>query len=101
MPKKAHPKPKDPLQKRVINRIIFPVAALQPLGTIPQIIRLYTHHNAVSISISSWLIFVLFDLLWLWYGIDNKQNAVIVSAILFTLLEGIVLVGGLLYGGSW
>jgi uncharacterized protein with PQ loop repeat len=100
MLKKPHQKPKEPLQKKVINKIIFPVAALQPLGTIPQIITIYSRHNATSISITSWLIYVFFDLLWLWYGIDNKQKAVIVSAVLFTLLEGIVLVGGLLYGGS-
>lgn len=101
MPKKAHPKPKESLQKTFINRIIFVVAALQPLGTIPQIVTVYKNHNATSIAISSWLLYVIFDLLWLWYGIVNKQKAIIVSAILFTALEGTVAVGGFLYGGSW
>ena len=90
-----------PLQKRVINKSIFVIAAIQPIGTIPQIITLYSHHNATSLSITSWMIFVLFDLMWLWYGIDNKQRAVIVSAALFSLLEGVVVIGAILYGGKW
>ncbi|HKR81375.1 MAG TPA: PQ-loop domain-containing transporter [Candidatus Saccharimonadales bacterium] len=89
------------LEKRVINKAIFLVATAQPLGGIPQVIKLFTTRNAVSISISSWVIFVVFDLMWLWYGLANKQKAIVVSALLFTLMEGAVLVGGILFGGSW
>jgi uncharacterized protein with PQ loop repeat len=89
------------LEHRTINKAIFVVAALQPLGGVPQIIKIFKTHNAVSISISTWMIFEVFNLLWLWYGLANKQKAVIVSAVLFTITEGAVMVGGLLFGGSW
>lgn len=49
----------------------------------------------------SWGIFVVFDAMWLWYGLAERQKAVILSGALFTLLEGIVVVEALLYGGSW
>ncbi|HEV2413095.1 MAG TPA: hypothetical protein VGS28_04840 [Candidatus Saccharimonadales bacterium] len=101
MPKRAHPKPEDSLQKKFINKIILLAATIQPLGSIPQVITIYQHRNATSIAIVSWIIYVFFDLLWLWYGIDNKQKAVIISAVLFALFEGAVAVGGMLYGGSW
>lgn len=99
MPRKA--RPKMPLQRRAIDKIIFAVAATQPLGTIPQIITVYSRHNATSISITSWILYVAFDLLWLWYGVAEKQKAIIVSAVLFTIFEGTVAIGGMLYGGSW
>ncbi|HEY2003654.1 MAG TPA: hypothetical protein VGH44_00895 [Candidatus Saccharimonadia bacterium] len=99
MPVKS--KQKWPLQRRVINKVILAVAVIQPAGTIPQIVKIYSTHNASSISMLSWGIFVVFDAMWLWYGLAERQKAVILSGALFTLLEGIVVVEALLYGGSW
>lgn len=103
MPKRSHKPLKKPmsLERKVINRLIIPVAAIQPLGTIPQIITVFSHRDGRSLSISSWTIYIVFDLFWLWYGLSEKQKAIIVSAVMFTLLEGAVLVGALLYGGRW
>ena len=100
MPKKLHTL-KRSLQRRFIDKIILVAAVIQPLGTIPQIIDVFAKHNATSISISSWLLYLLFDLLWFWYGLAEKQKAIIVSAFLFVILEGLVVVGAFLYGGSW
>jgi uncharacterized protein with PQ loop repeat len=87
-------------KKRFIDRAIFIVAAVQPLGTIPQILTVFRTHDGSSLSISSWAIYIIFDIAWLWYGIVEKQKAVIVSAVLFSLLEGMVLVGAVMYGGT-
>lgn len=89
-----------PLQRKIIDKMIFAVAAIQPLGTIPQIITIYTQRNATSISLTSWAIYIVFDILWLWYGLADKQKAVIVSAVMFALLESAVFLGGLLYGAT-
>jgi uncharacterized protein with PQ loop repeat len=88
-------------RKRFIDRAIFVVAAVQPLGTIPQIYTVFRTHDASSISISSWAIYIVFDIAWLWYGLVEKQKAVIVSAVMFTVLEGCVLLGAIRYGGTW
>ncbi|HSW65670.1 MAG TPA: hypothetical protein VLI54_00840 [Bacillota bacterium] len=102
MPKRHHNHPiRQPLQRRFINKAIIAVAATQPLGTIPQIVTVFQHRDGSSLSISSWAIYILFDFMWLWYGVVEKQKAVIVSAVMFTLMEGAVLLGALLYGGRW
>lgn len=89
------------LQRKVINKSIFAVALVQPLSTVPQAVTIYTRHNATSISIMSWVLYVVFDLMWLWYGINEKQRAIIVSAAMFSFLEGVVVIGALMYGGKW
>lgn len=99
MPKRTHPR--KSLQRRFIDKFIFVVAAVQPLANVPQIIAIYSHHSAGDISISTWAIFILFDFVWLWYGLAEKEVAILISALMFTLLEVIVLVGALLYGGTW
>ncbi|HSX34700.1 MAG TPA: hypothetical protein VLF62_03605 [Candidatus Saccharimonadales bacterium] len=101
---RAHPLPRSKAvspERKFINKIIIPVAIIQPLGTIPQIIAVFGHHDGSSLSISSWLLYLVFDILWLWYGFSEKQKAVIASAITFTIMEGAVLTGALLYGGRW
>lgn len=99
MPKRPH-KHKS-LQHRFIDKFIFVVALGQPLANVPQIIAIYSHRSAHDISISSWVIFIVFDFLWLWYGLAEKDKAVIVSALMFASLESTVVVGALLYGGTW
>src|SRR5215469_4445375 len=89
------------LQRKVIKRSIFIIAIIQPLSTVPQVVAVYSRHNASSISIISWILYVIFDLCWLWYGIDEKQKAIIVSAVTFSILETLVVIGALMYGGRW
>ncbi len=100
---KHHPEQTSTSHKKTkfINRIIFIVAAVQPLGGIPQVYTIFKHQDATGLSITSWIIYVLFDLAWLWYGISNRQKAVIISATLFSIIESIVIVGALLFGGTW
>lgn len=92
---------KSSAQHRFIVRAIIVVAATQPLATIPQVIAVYRTQDATSIAITTWLVYLVFDILWLWYGLAEKQKPIIISAVLFTLFEGLVLVGALLYGGTW
>jgi uncharacterized protein with PQ loop repeat len=99
MPKRPHKR--QSLQKRFIDKFIFVVAIVQPLANVPQIIAIFSHKSAHDISISSWAIFIAFDFLWLWYGLAEKEKAVIVSAVMFAVLELMVLTGALLYGGTW
>ena len=98
MPRRPY---KLPLQRRIIDKMIFLAATLQPLANVPQIIAIYSHHSAHDVSISSWIIFVAFDWLWLWYGLAEKQKAIIVSATLFIALESTIIIGAVTYGGTW
>lgn len=98
MPKRPQ---KLPLQRRFIDRAIFLVATLQPLANVPQIIAIYSHHSAHDVSITSWVIFAVFDFLWLWYGLAEKQKAIILSVVLFLILESMIIIGAIMYGGTW
>lgn len=77
------------------------IATIQPLSTVPQAVYIFRHHDATSISIVSWVLYLVFDLMWLWYGLNEKQRAIIVSAAMFSFLEAVVVVGALMYGGKW
>lgn len=88
-------------QHRFIHKAIFFVAVMQPIAVVPQAIVVYRTQDASGLAIPTWLIYFAFDICWLWYGIADRQKPVIISATLFTLFEGSVAAGALLYGGTW
>lgn len=97
----AHGQDKAALRKRALGYGIYVVAALEPLSVLPQIFAIFSHHNASNVAILTWISFVVFDAIWLWYGWESNQKPLIIFSALFTLLEIVVVVGALLYGGHW
>lgn len=97
-----HPRAiKRSAQRRFIDKAIFIVAVVQPLATLPQVITIFQTHNATSVALLTWGIYLVFDFFWLWFGIAERQIAIILSATIFLILEAAILVGGSIYGASW
>jgi uncharacterized protein with PQ loop repeat len=88
-------------RERTVNLVIFVVAIVEPLGVIPQLITIFLHQNASNIAILTWVAFVVFDIAWLWYGLESKSKPLIVSSALYTFLEFLVVIGAIAYGGYW
>ncbi len=85
-----------------IEQIMMFVAVLGPLGTIPQIVKIYfTHtHHVHGLSLSTWVTFSIISILWLFYGLMFRRTALIVANVLYTLVNGAVVVGILIYSNS-
>lgn len=92
---------KQSLRSILINRGIYVVAAVEPLGVIPQLYAIFSRHEASNVSILTWLSFVVFDIAWLWYGWEAKQKPLMIFSALFTFLEILVVIGAVAYGGHW
>jgi uncharacterized protein with PQ loop repeat len=86
---------------KFIDKAIYFAAFVEPLSTVPQVVTIFTLKTAAGISIFTWSTYVAFSFLWLWYGIVHKQKALVIAEILFIVTEGMVIVGGLMYGASW
>lgn len=88
-------------RSQLINRGIYVVAALEPLGVIPQLYDIFSRRDASNVAILTWASFVVFDIAWLLYGWQARQKPLIIFSGLFTLLELLVVIGALAYGGHW
>lgn len=84
-----------------IDKAVYVAAFIEPATTIPQVIVIYKTKSAAGISLISWASYLLFSLLWLWYGIVHKQKALIIAYFLFAVTEALVFLGGLMYGAQW
>ena len=83
--------------KRFLDKLIFVVGALGPLATIPQVYTIFAHHNSSGVSVFSWAAYVLFDGIWLVYGIVHKEKVLIFTNILWVIICALVVAGALKY----
>jgi len=99
---KAQPRPaKQAPPKRVVDRIIYIVAFVEPLFSVPQAYEIYSARSAVNVSVLSWLGFEAMTVIWLWYAAVHRDKLLLLYQGLFFIIDGSVVVGALLYGGSF
>ena len=89
------------VQKKM-ERIMLFVAVIGPLGTVPQVVKVFfTHTHLVhGLSLFTWLTFTIISALWLFYGLTFKRTALVVANSLYVVVNGAVVTGILLYSNS-
>lgn len=85
---------------KLVDRLIYLVAIVEPLFSVPQAVEIYRTKSAGSVSILSWLGFEVMTAIWIWYGIVHKERLILIYQALFFIIDGAVLVGALYYGGK-
>lgn len=88
-------------QGKFVDKAIYVAAFVEPATTVPQVMAIFRTKSAAGISMISWVSYLLFSILWLWYGIVHRQKALIIAYALFAITEVLVLIGGVMYGAQW
>ncbi len=84
--------------KNFIDRVIYPVALLGPIVTVPQFLDVWTSKDASGLSLLTWSSWVVISVFWLIYGMLHKESPIIFANILWILVQGGTVLGILLYG---
>jgi uncharacterized protein with PQ loop repeat len=69
------------------------VAVVEPLMTIPQILDIYGHPGEGRISMLTWVLYAIASLMWLIYGLHNHNRPLILTGILWLIMEFLVIAG--------
>lgn len=70
-----------------IDRLALVIGTIQPLTTWPQIYLVYSSHNASQLSLITWGSYDIASLVLLAYGIKHRLLPIIVSQILWLLVQ--------------
>lgn len=81
-----------------INKLIYVVAVLYPLMTVPQIIKVYETQSAHDLSLVTWIMYVVLEMIFITYAIKNSLKPLIITGVLWLCVYGFMLAGILLYG---
>jgi len=90
-------KPENRLIK-AFDKVIYAVAIIGPLTTLPQIIKIWGSKSADGVAASTWCAFLFFNLFWIAYGALHREKPIIIAYILWFLVNGSVALGAILYG---
>ena len=95
--KGLEPFPATSTLKRFFDYLMYAVGILAPLSLLPQILQIYTTESGVGLSLSTWSLFVLINLLWATYGAMHKDTHIFFANIFMMVFNLIVVVGILMY----
>jgi len=102
--KNQHLSKKHKLNKaksKSIDRAVYFAAITEPALVVPQIIRIFSEQDASGVSLGTWVGFEVMTMIWVLYSIEHRQKMVFISSALFMVVQGLVIIGGLLHGASW
>ena len=83
--------------KRLVDEAAYVVGIVTPLFSIPQLYEIWHNHSAVGVSLSTWTVFTLSSVFWLFYGILHGERPIIISQILWFFLQLAIVVGIVIY----
>ena len=83
---------------RAIDSLVFIVAMFGVVMTVPQVLEIWTTRSAASVSLISWIAYTIGALFWIVYGLLHREKPIIAIYVLYAILDGLVVLGILLYG---
>lgn len=95
--KKLEEYPSKKFLVRIFDRILLTVAIIGPLTALPQVWNVYANHAVAGLSITSWSLWAFFNIFWIMYGFVHKEKPIILTYILWFLMNSSVAIGILLY----
>jgi len=76
-----------------MDYLIYGVAFLSPIMTMPQLLQIWVDKNVQGVSLLTWSSYVVFAVFWLIYGLVHKEKPIIVSNIFSGTLNIIIVIG--------
>ncbi|MEK9201475.1 MAG: SemiSWEET family transporter [Patescibacteria group bacterium] len=95
--KGLEPFPARDIWKRLLDYLMYCVGIFAPLALLPQILQIYTTKSSTGLSLSTWLLFVVFNVLWATYGAAHKDKHIFFANILMAFFNSVIVIGVLLY----
>ena len=80
-----------------LDRLTVLVGVVGPLTTLPQIIQIFSTHDATGVSGLSWSMFALFDIPFIFYGLVHKDKVIITTYLCWFVANFTVVLGAVLY----
>ena len=73
------------------------VGVVGPFTVLPQIYSIFTEKSAAGVSLLTWVLIFIVTFPWILYGIAHKEKSIIVSFILWEVVNLLVVVGVIMY----
>lgn len=76
-----------------LNKLVLLVGIIEPLMTLPQAYIIWVDKKTSGVSSLTWLAYMVAGIIWMSYGIKLKDKPIIITSILWLLMEAVVISG--------
>lgn len=76
-----------------LDVLIYFASVMGPLATLPQVLQLYITHDARGLSLLSWCMYGLLNLVWIFYGYKHREKPIVITNIAMLCLNVLVAAG--------
>ena len=83
--------------KRFVDKSMIVIGILGPLFALPQVFKIWIQHNATGVSIITWLALAIIAAYWAMYGFLHKDKPIIITFILWVILDILIVIGALIW----
>jgi uncharacterized protein with PQ loop repeat len=80
-----------------LDRLTFVAGIIGPFTVLPQIYSIFSTHSAQGVSLLTWALIFIVTFPWILYGVAHKDKSIIVSFILWEVVNLAVVAGVLMY----
>ncbi len=80
-----------------LDKLLILIAVIGPLMALPQLFLVYSAKDATGISALSWGSWAFMNIIWLAYGIVHKEKPIIVTYILWFLVNLLMAIAPFIY----
>ncbi len=87
----------DEKVKLQVSRVCTYFAVIMPLTTLPQLIKLYTSHNAGGLSLLMWILYTIGVVPFLLFGITHDVKQLVVLNTLWLFVNVLMISGIMMY----
>lgn len=84
-------------QQKLIDSLAYIGGIMIPVMTLPQLWKIIETQSAQSLSLISWVSYLIGVILWLIYGISRKQRVIIVTYGLSVIIYSLVVIAILVF----
>ncbi|MEK7594157.1 MAG: hypothetical protein AAB436_00780 [Patescibacteria group bacterium] len=82
---------------KMVGYMMYAVAVGMPLTNIPQLNQIYSTKVTTGLSVTTWIMYLIFGFIPLLYAISNKLRPLIISNILWMVVYALMIYGILIY----
>jgi MtN3 and saliva related transmembrane protein len=82
---------------KFLDKLTFVFGVVGPFTVLPQVYSIFSTHSAAGVSLITWALMFVVTFPWILYGIAHRNKTIIASFILWEVVNGLVVVGVLLY----